>query len=140
MPELVGFQTMVILDPNDRVASKTFKSDIFLQSGWYGGIKPVGQCECLATSWYGTADQWQDDHLKCRFSWSPLMRNIILAFFALVFGSIPVCCYVCCYLTKKGKITWGPTPEPLGQRNPQWRVDYNSMVPNSPSKFLGDQL
>ena len=68
------------------------------------------------------------------------MRTITLAIFALLFCSIPISCYVCCYLTKKGKITWGPTPEPLGQRNPQWRVDYNSMVPNSPSKFLGDQL
>ena len=112
----------------------------FLQSEWYGGIKPVGQCECQATSWYGTAYQWQDEDLGCDFKWSHLMRTITLAIFALLFVSIPISCYVCCYLTKKGKITWGPTPEPLGQRNPQWRVDYNSMVPNSPSKFLGDQL
>merc|ERR1712156_1325715 len=66
-----------------------------INSGWFGGEKPIGECSC------DDGFEWDDDDLECERQWGRYFGMGIIGFIIFILVLACCCCGICCFAVKK---------------------------------------
>jgi len=66
-----------------------------INSGWFGGERPIGECSC------DDGYDWDDDDLQCERQWGRYLGMGIIGFIIFILVLACCCCGICCFAVKK---------------------------------------